>query len=389
MSYKKFTAPQLFTGFNLLDNNEVLITTTNGTIEAIVPLADAGDDVQHLDGILSPGFINCHCHLELSHMKGLIPEHTGLVDFIWKIVTQRHFPQEEIWDGIATAEATMLANGIVAVGDIANNDSTVAQKQKGNLSYYNFIEVSGWHPAIAAPRFEKALDYKKAFQQAVPQQSTNFTPHAPYSVSPELWAMIQPDFANNTVSIHNQETAFEDDFLSKGIGDFTRMYNMMQIDNPYFIPSGISSLQTVLPKIHQAQKALFVHNTFTNENDVKAAQQQFEPNQLFFCLCINANQYIENSIPPIEMLMQNNCSIVVGTDSLASNHSLSILDELKTIHRFFPDISLKTLLTWATMNGAQALQMDHHLGSFTKGKKPGVICISNWVKATAAVQRLV
>ena len=77
------------------------------------------------------------------------------------------------------------------------------------------------------------------------------------------------------------------------------------------------------------------------------------------------------------MLLQNKCNIVVGTDSLASNHQLNILEELKTISKKFPQISIETLLQWATINGARALQMDDTLGSFEKGKQPGVVLIEN------------
>jgi cytosine/adenosine deaminase-related metal-dependent hydrolase len=388
MSYQKFIATQLFTGHSMLDANHVLIAKQDGTIDAIVPLADAGDGIQQLDGILSPGLINCHCHLELSHMKGLIPEHTGLVDFIWKIVTQRHFPQEEILAAIAAAEEEMLNNGIVAIGDIANNDSTVVQKQKGNLHYYNFIELSGWHPNIANDRFQKGLSYKQTFQQAVPHQPIHFTPHAPYSVSPELWQLMEPDFSGNTVSIHNQETAFEDDYLANGTGDFTRMYQMMHIENPFFTPTGKSSLVSYLDRMNTAKNALLVHNTFTNESDIQFAQSKFINDHLFFCLCINANQYIENSIPPVDSLRNNNCNIVLGTDSLASNHSLNIVDEMKTLEHFFPQISIPEMLGWATLNGAKALQLDTILGSFEKGKKPGVVLLENWDSDDTTIKRL-
>ncbi len=77
------------------------------------------------------------------------------------------------------------------------------------------------------------------------------------------------------------------------------------------------------------------------------------------------------------MLLRNECNIVVGTDSLASNHQLNILEELKTISRNFPGIPLEKLLQWATINGAKALQADALFGSFEKGKQPGIVLIEN------------
>ena len=118
---------------------------------------------------------------------------------------------------------------------------------------------------------------------------------------------------------------------------------------------------------------LLVHNTFTTEEDMLFAGNQ--PMDISWCLCINANQYIENAMPPIELLRKNRCKIVLGTDSLASNHSLSILDEMKTITKHFPSIPVSELLKWATLNGAKALGMENQFGSFEKGKQPGVLLI--------------
>ena len=98
-------------------------------------------------------------------------------------------------------------------------------------------------------------------------------------------------------------------------------------------------------------------------------------------------------MPPIELLRNKKSNIVLGTDSLSSNHQLSILSEIKTITKHFPNISLEEMLQWATLNGAKALQLDSQFGSFGIGKKPGVIVIdqlvNNQISEASTVKRLV
>ena len=371
MSYRKFQASQLFTGTQLLDGNHVLVTDEQGKISGIVPRENAGGDIQELNGILLPGLVNCHCHLELSHMKGLIPEKTGLIDFVVGVVTQRHFSEEDILAAIQQAEEKMIRGGIVAVGDICNNTLTIAQKQQQQLAYYNFIEVSGWLPDIAEARFSKAEEVLRAFEEGQNSKNRNvLVPHAPYSVSGRLWQLLATSFPGKTVTIHNQETAFEDELFISGKGGFSRMYELMKLDNSFFQPAGKSSLQSFFNRAEAAARLVLVHNTFTKEEDIVFVQNTSRP--VRWCLCVNANLYIENALPPVELLRKHDCSLVIGTDSLASNHSLSVLDELKTLHTYFPDIPLQELLSWATLNGAIALQMDDTLGSFENGKTPGI-----------------
>jgi cytosine/adenosine deaminase-related metal-dependent hydrolase len=374
--YRKLKADQLFTGTEMLGNNKVLVTKNDGEIETIIDDHNAGEDVEIFKGILSPGFINVHCHLELSHMKGLIPEHTGLVDFVYKVVNERHFAEDEIVSAIKIAEDDMLSNGIVAVGDICNNLLTLPQKLKHRLAYYNFIEASGWLPDVAGPRFSRSKFFYEKFAKHF---DTSIVPHAPYSVSDELWKLITPFYKNKVVSIHNQETFFEDELFLEGTGDFVRMYELMKIDNSHHLPAKKSSLQTYFSKLTEAAAIILVHNTFTKQEDLDFIKLETKNYKLptYFCICINANQYIEKAIPPVDMLMKNNCTIVLGTDSIASNYSLSLLDEMKSIQKYFSDIPLDTMLQWSTINGAKALQMDDTFGSFEKGKKPGVNLLEN------------
>ncbi len=371
MGYRKFKADQLFDGYRLRNEEAILITTEDGIVEDMVGIADAGGDIQQLRGILSPGFINCHCHLELSHLKELIPEKTGLVEFVWKVVSERHFPEEEILDAVTKAEDEMLQNGIVAVGDICNNTLTLTQKLKGRLLYHNFIEASGFHPQIAAQRFQRSEAFFNEYARYFDNNS--IVPHAPYSVANELWEMIIHFHSNHLFTIHNQETAAENEWFIKKEGEFMRLYEKMKMDVSFFQPSGKSSLQTYLPKFLPQQTVILVHNVYTSEEDILFAEDS--STSIHWCLCPQANNYITGQLPDARLLHERSTAIVLGTDSLASNHQLSILAEMKLLQQRFPSLSSETLLQWATINGAKALQMDKMLGSFEKGKRPGVVVL--------------
>ncbi len=379
--HRKFTASHIFSGTQLLPAGTVLVTEADGTIVETIAGKDAGSDIESFEGILCPGFINTHCHLELSHLKGLIPEHTGLVDFVFKIITQRQAGKGAILQAIEEAEQCMMQNGIVAVGDICNTTDTLEQKRAGNLRYHNFIEATGFVPATAEKRFETALQTLEQFKKeagSLPQRST-VNPHAPYSVSPQLFELINSFPNNQLLTIHNQETPEENNFFLSGTGDFLRLYQQLGIDISFFSPSKKTSLQTILPYFNKQQSLILVHDVTSNGEDIAAAQLAVLKQQLsniYYCLCANANLYISKRLPDVTMLVNNNCNMVLGTDSLASNHQLSILEEMKTLQQNFPALSTTQLLQWATYNGAKALQMET-LGSFDAGKKPGVVLIEN------------
>ncbi len=373
--YQKFQATQIFTGTELLEDQLVLITTKDGAIEAIVGIEDAGDDIQSFDGIITPGFVNAHCHLELSHMKNMIPAHTGLQEFVKQIVSLRQIEKDVIAAAIGKAEAEMLANGIVAVGDISNTLDTLAQKAKHNLAYYTFVELYDLDPTRAQDKLNAGIEIQKTFEQNCIRAS--LVPHAPYSVTNHLWKLLSEHFGAHTISMHNQETPDENDFFKTKTGSFLGMYERTKVSLDFFEPTGLSSLQSVLPIFKNANTSILVHNSFTSANDISAVKKQM-PNT-FWCLCPNANQYIEQTMPPIELLRAGDANIIVGTDSYASNWSLNILHELKTIQKHNAQIPLAEMLGWATINGARALQMDKHLGSFEMGKKPGVVVIENVV----------
>lgn len=390
MAYRKFKADQLFDGYRLHSSDKVLITDDSGKVLDIVATADAGDDPQTFKGILSPGLINCHCHLELSHLKNVIPPHTGLIEFLCSVVTKRDFPREVIDQEIINAEKEMYDNGIVAVGDIGNTADTANVKSKSTIHWQNFVEVLGFTDEKADENIEHYKQVAEAFNLQpstfnIPHR-TSLVPHAPYSISPKTFKLINELTRNQVISIHNQEHPAEDILYETGGGDYLKLFKIFGIDQSPFPVTGLSSIRSVLPHFNNGQTIFLIHNTFMPEEDVVFAQEYADANglTLIWCLCVNANLYIENKVPPVEMLIKHNCPIVLGTDSYSSNWQLSIAKEMQSLlnratawSRATVTVAQmkETILQWATINGAKALQWDDELGSFEKGKKPGVVVI--------------
>lgn len=381
MALKKYRADRLFDGIRFRNDDSVLVTDENGVIEAIVPAGEAGEGVLQLEGIITPGLINCHCHLELSHLKGAIPPHTGLIDFLCSVVTKRDFPQEAIDDAIIKAEREMYENGIAAVGDIGNTADTAAVKSKSRICWQNFVEVLGFTDDKAE---ENIAFYSRIAEVFIKQQSltnnqrTSLVPHAPCSISPKTFQLIDQLTSGQIISIHNQEHPAEDELYKTGGGEYLRFFKIFGLHQSPFPVTGKSSIRSVLPYFTSGQTIFLVHNTYMPEEDIVWANEYASALglKLVYCLCVNANLYIENKVPPVDLLMKHNCHIVLGTDSYSSNWELSIAREMEAIRRYFPHIPDETILQWATANGAKALRRDDQLGYFVKGKKPQVVLLN-------------
>lgn len=387
MDIRKFKAASLFNGEEFLPPGSVLITNNNGTINGVTDEANAGENVEIFDGIITPGFINTHCHLELSHMKGRIPANTGLIEFLTRVIKERNFKEEEITSAMLQAAHEMYQSGIVAVGDICNTRDSLHVKRNTDINWHNFIELIGFNGQDAPTRIAYANSIMQEFSASSPGGfaasyfNTSVAPHAPYSVSHELFTLINDHSAGAVTTIHNQESDAENNFYRYKTGELFDLYKNLNIDPGSFSPSGKSSLQTYLPWLNKAAGIILVHDVFTQKDDILFIRHHDDlPVDVYFCVCINANRYIQSANPPLDLLRSQHCTITLGTDSYASNHQLNILEEMKTIQQEFPKIALAEILSWATINGARALRMDEMLGSFDIGKKPGIVLISNIVK---------
>jgi cytosine/adenosine deaminase-related metal-dependent hydrolase len=383
MTYRTLRAPKVFDGERLLEDH-VLIVDGQGRVEALLPAAQVpAHQTETFRGVLMPGLINAHCHLELSHFKGLIPCGTGLVDFLMRVVTSRKNVPLVI-EELAAAEAEMWSAGIAGVADICNTTDAIPIKKGSRMQWHNLVEVLNFRDENLGGRLDQYRGVAEAHRDA--ELQAVLTPHAPYSVSRGTFKAINEATAGGIISVHNQETRAENELFRNGGGDFLLLYNTFNTGLSPFEVHGGNSLQAWLPHFTLGQTIILVHNTFTEAEDILFAQQHAEKYglTLVFCLCPNANLYIENALPPVDLFLKHGCRIVLGTDSYSSNWRLSIASEMATIRTHFPHIPLETLLTWATSNGADVLGWKE-LGRFTLGTQPGIVLLD---ETDFSVQRL-
>jgi len=359
--------------------NGTLVLEDNGTVVDVLSYKDAKapeiSKIEKFKGILCPGFVNAHCHLELSYLKNAIAKKGGLPHFLTNVISKREHNAEIKMESIRVADLEMWQAGIQAVGDICNTSDSTLVKAKSKLRYHSFVEVFGIAPSQAEAAIIKGIRVAEMLEKN--GLATSIVPHSPYSVSTKLHQLIreQQHVFRGTVSMHNQETESENEMFVSGTGALMRQFQNIGVDFSHHVANGKNSLYSSLPKLPQHQHILLVHNTFTTASDMNFAHSLHQ--SVFWCACPKANKYIEDKIPNIPMWLQNNATVCVGTDSLASNHCLSVLEELKLIGQHHSQIGLETLLEMATLNGAKALKMDKKIGSFAEGKLPGVILLKD------------
>lgn len=365
-------ATHIFDGKQYLPEGKVLVMEEDGNIKEIVSEKEIDAlNVESFDGIITPGFINTHCHLELSHLKNKIAQHTGIVDFGLSVIKHRNDASQEIQEEcMRLADAEMKTAGIVAVGDISNTNATIKAKQNSDLYYHTFVELIALNPQRSDVVMEQGNLLLNEFQQN--QLSVSLAPHAPYTASVKLIHAIVEECkkTKKATSIHNQESKTENEFFISKSGDYVRLYETLNIPIDYFEPSGSSSLQSVLSGFDKNVNTLLVHNTFSSPEDISLAQKTL--NELYWCLCPKANLYIENTLPDLNLLLAQQCQLTIGTDSLASNNTLSIIEEINLLLKHFPSVPLEALLKAATYTGAKFLGIEDQFGTIEKNKKPGI-----------------
>lgn len=358
-------------GFVCIDNNGVVIET--GKLE------NREEADEYYEGILMPGFVNSHCHIELSHLKGVFEQATGMAGFIRQINKLRHSAGEsERREMIAKQMENLYESGVSAMADISNCNESFSAKASSKIYTRTFLEVFGTEAADCQSIIQGVVKLKDEAAEAGIDAAP--TPHSCYTMSPELLeSSIREGFKSGFISYHNQESMEEEELLISGTGELAKEYKGRGLSLPKV--TGESSLLYFIDIFRKVcpngtdTNILLVHNTFTNRRSIESALKFFK--NPFWVLCPMSNLFIHRALPPVSLLISSGAQLALGTDSLSSNTTLSMVEEIKTIHKYFPEIELGEILKWATINGARALGKDDELGSFEAGKKPGVIYIDN------------
>jgi cytosine/adenosine deaminase-related metal-dependent hydrolase len=373
---RKISAHLILDGRGKCYSKGILTVDSDGTILGI---QDTGGELlesaetEFFSGIIVPGFVNAHCHLELSSLQRTFQEGAGFIPFLKSIVENRVQSIEKIEKEAEIADVLMHKNGIVAVGDISNGSTTFEIKGRSRIFYFTFVEALGFAPERADRAFDWATICAESAE--ILGLKASIVPHAPYSISLPLFQRVAATAlqTDSILSIHSQESREEDELYLAGTGGIVdHVRHNLGIDTSFFQPTGKSALQSTLPLLPTDNNLLLVHNLYTNQSDIEFITQNRKIEKTWFVLCPGSNLFIQNRFPDVNLFRKNQLNICLGTDSLASNHQLSVLEEMRIIQKQLPDISLDELTTWATFNGASALKIEDWAGSFEVGKRPGI-----------------
>lgn len=334
---------------------------------------------EFFDGILVPGFVNAHCHIELSHLEGAFSQGSGMAGFIRQINKLRHSVNEkERIEFIEKQLNSLYEQGVSAMGDISNCNESFSIKSKSKLYTRTFLEIFGTEPSDSNKIIKAAQELIAEAKQL--NIDAAISPHSCYTMSRNLLKeSLKNGLNSGYISYHNQESSEEEELFISGTGPLAKEYKNRGLSTP--VVTGKSSLLyflDILKEIRDTpikENILLIHNTNTNKESVSQALEVLSNS--FWVICPLSNLFIHRELPPIELLRKSGATIALGTDSLSSNTILSIVEEIKIIQKYFPLVNLNEVLTWATINGAKALGLDYRIGTIEVGKNPGIVFIDN------------
>ena len=358
-------------------NNAFVEVEDDGTVIRTGICDDISKEENYYKGTIIPGFVNSHCHIELSHLLGKFVKGSGMAGFIDQINALRDWADDQTKSALVEKWLKIMWDrGVSAMADISNDSSSFAPKAASPMYTRTFLEVFGSEPEMCADVMSDVTALNaKADEYGLDAAPT---PHSCYTMSPELLsASAKAGLDRGYISYHSQESPEEEELIISGSGPMyeNRKRSGMSVPPVLGKPSLFYFIER-LKAIHPLpinEKVLLVHNVCLTQEAVDAAKEAMT--DVYWALCPLSNIFIHNALPPVELMRKNNLKITIGTDSLSSNDDLDMLAEVLCLKRHFSSVPMGEILTWACKNGADFLGKSDELGQIIPGKKPGIVLL--------------
>jgi cytosine/adenosine deaminase-related metal-dependent hydrolase len=323
------------------------------------PIHDLGD------GILLPGLVNAHCHLELSHLAGRIaPSGEGFAPWVERVVATRgQHPQPEIAAAVDSAVAGLEASGTVALGEVSNTLAPLERLSRSSLDAVVFLELLSWDPAKAEATLAWGDEMLRRHASSLrPGLELRLAAHAPHSVSAELLRLVAS--RGGPASIHLAESPEEVEFLVDGSGRWPAFLASRGLAHVRHAPSGKSPVRYAdgLGVLHE--RLVAAHGVQLDAADRALLAER----GVHVVACPRSNARLGVGTADVPALLAAGVRLALGSDSLASASSLDVLDDAVLLHAQFPALPPAAILRMATLGGAEALGFPE-LGAIARGRR--------------------
>jgi cytosine/adenosine deaminase-related metal-dependent hydrolase len=353
------------------------VVVDGGRIGAVAA-ARGGDAVDLGRVAVLPALVNAHTHLELSYLHQRIPPRQRFLDWIGELMAaRREFPDPAdpaIVDAARRGIDRARASGTGLVGDISNTLVTVPMLRQAGMAAHVFYELLGFNVADPQGRIAEARSRVMAAGGDQGEVRVSLAPHAPYSVSPQLFAAIRADLdahPGHVSSVHLGESPEEVEFVRRGTGAWRTMLEQLGVWNENWRAPGVSPVAYLSDLGFLDRCVLAVHGVQFDGDDLSRLASL----GMTIVSCPRSNRYVGVGDPPLEAFYAMDVNVAFGTDSLASAPDLNVFAELAAARRLAPRVPARRLLESATLTGARALGFERDFGSIEAGKRAALITV--------------
>lgn len=339
------------------------------------------------DGLILPGWVNAHTHLEFSDMEEPLGfPGINFTDWIRRIVKRRiQSNRLESDTNPGASKSLAIRRGLLesqqagtwAIGEIATSPFNLNDYMEVDFPIVTrcFYEQLGRDPSNYPEQATELTSFLQQTQRGQSVFTRGVSPHAPYSVSEFLFNQMQTiSLASNTpVAMHIAETLEERELLEKGSGDFVDLLEEFGSWNPSDF-NGDISIPKILDRLSQTEHALIVHGNYLN--DIELDFIASHPKNMSVAFCPRTHRFFKHSRYPLQKMIDRKINVCLGTDSRASNPDLNLFNEAKEVAATFPELSPLEILKMATVNGSQALGLPPYVGTISKNRPASLNFIS-------------